>query len=50
MLKKKQQEENPESARCGGDIQKWRAITQTDTDTSGLLAGFMRGPVLKTIS
>lgn len=25
------------------------AVTQTDTDTSGLLAGFIRGPVLKTI-
>lgn len=25
------------------------AVTQTNTDTLGLLAGFIRGPVLKTI-
>ena len=49
MLKKKNKKKTltvPDAV----EIFRSGTITQTDTDTSGLLAGFIRGPVLKTIS
>lgn len=50
MLKKKNKKKKTLTVPYAVEIFKSRTITQTDTDTSGLLAGFIRGPVLKTIS